>query len=94
MMGGDRRESTLEVQHGLLEWCEGVHRQAQLARLAAGITHQDAAQVRTHCADVRAAIGLARTRRRADSGEGAPRPARQMSGVMFSSYPIPSSALP
>ena len=62
-MSADRRESTLEVQRRLLEWCDEVHLSAQVARLAAGITHQDAAAVRAHCADVRATIALARIRR-------------------------------
>lgn len=60
-MRADRQESTLEDQRRLLEWCDEVHLSAQVARLAAAITHQDAAQVRTHCADVREAVARGRS---------------------------------
>lgn len=66
-MGIDRRESTLELQRGLQEWCDEVHRSAQLARFAAAITQHDASEVRLHCAVVRAAVVRSRTRRPADS---------------------------
>jgi hypothetical protein len=65
-VSADRRESTLEVQRRLLEWCDEVHLSAQVARLTAGITHQDAAEVRTHCADVRAAVARGRSVRWAE----------------------------
>lgn len=61
-MGTDRRESTLEVQRVLQEWCDEVHRNAQLARFAAAVTQHDASEVRLHCVDVRAAVVRSRTR--------------------------------
>jgi hypothetical protein len=60
-VSADRRESTLEVQRRLLEWCDEVHLSAKAARLTAGITHQDAAEVRTHCADLRASVARGRS---------------------------------
>ena len=62
-MDADRREWSLEVQRGLLVRCDELHRSAKLVRFTAGLTQQDAAEVRTHSAEVRAAVALARSQR-------------------------------